>query len=371
MIPPIDLSTLAGPAQKIAAPTAPPKLQEMAARGIAPGVRPADLVAVLVLLGGSENAAVRETANKTLAALPEPLLAGALAGDLEPQAIDALARHYGGRLDVLEKLVAMPRVAMDTIEELARTGAEPVTELVATNEERLLKHPRIIELLYLNKNTRMSTADRIVDLAVRNGIQLTGLGAFKEVAAAIQDELIPLPSPEPTPDDLLYFETQELAEQLAVAPDEDVFIETDDGKEVVKDKLAPLYKRITDAPISTKIRRALLGTKEERMLLVRDQNKIVASAAARSPLLQETEVAMISRNRNVSDEVLRIIATTPEWMKSYMVKKNLVENPKTPVMIATRLIPHLRESDLRHVAKSKNVTGAISDAARRHLDRKK
>jgi len=65
------------------------------------------------------------------------------------------------------------------------------------------------------------------------------------------------------------------------------------------------------------------------------------------------------------------IATTPEWTKSYQIKRNLCENPKTPVSIATRLVQHLRESDLRHLSKSKNVTGPVQDAARRHLDRRK
>ena len=44
----------------------------------------------------------------------------------------------------------------------------------------------------------------------------------------------------------------------------------------------------------------------------------------------------ISRNRNIGDEVLRVIASSPEWLKSYSVKKNLVENPKTPVTLAQR-----------------------------------
>ncbi len=107
------------------------------------------------------------------------------------------------------------------------------------------------------------------------------------------------------------------------------------------------------------------------MLLVRDPNRIVASAVVRSPLMQENEVVLISRNRNISDEVLRIVGNTPEWLKSYAVKRNLVENPKTPVSLATRLVQHLREADLRSIAKSKNVTGPVQDAAKRHLDRRK
>ena len=87
-------------------------------------------------------------------------------------------------------------------------------------------------------------------------------------------------------------------------------------------------------------------------------------------LLQEAEVVLISRNKNVSDEVLRAIAASPEWLKSYAVKKNLVENPRTPPILSARLVQHLRESDLRLIAKSKNVPSAVQEAARRHLHRR-
>lgn len=371
MIPPIDVTQLSPPAQKIASAGAPPKMQEMAAKGIAPGVRPGDVVALLVVLSQSENETVRATASQTLAKPPEQLLNGALSADLQPAAIDALARGAVENRDVLEKLLAMPRVNMETVEEVARRGSEAVTELIATNEDRLLKHSRIIELLYLNKNTRMSTADRLIDLAARNGVVLTGIPAFKEAAAALQNELIPEPSEEPTPDDELFKETTEIAATLDSKPDEDTHVEDEEGQEHIKEEFKALYQRIAEMTMSQKIRRATLGTREELMLLVRDHNKIVASAAIRSPKMQESEVVLVSRNRNIADEVLRVIGNTPEWLKSYSVKKNLVENPKTPVTIAQRLVQHLRENDLRSIAKSKNVTGPIKDAARRHLDRRK
>jgi hypothetical protein len=371
MIPPIDLSQLSPPAQKIGAPTAPEKLQEMAAKGIAPGVRPAEILALLVVFSRSDREGVRAAAQKTLAAPPEQLVTGALGADLHPAVIDVLARASLARRDVLEKILAMPRVDMETVAEVAKHGSEAVTELIATNEERLLAHPRIIEQLYLNKNTRMSTADRIVDLAVRNGVVLTGIPAFKEVAIALQNELIPEPSDEPTPDDVLFRETEELARTLEALPEEDTHHEDEEGKEHVKAPFVPLYKQLDTLTMSQKIRRAMLGTKEERMLLVRDSNRVIAGAAMRSPLMQEAEVVLISRNKNIGDEVLRVISTSPEWLKSYAVKRNLVENPKTPVPVATRLVQHLREADLKNVAKSKNVTGPVKDAARRHLDRRK
>jgi hypothetical protein len=248
-----------------------------------------------------------------------------------------------------------------------------VTELIAVNEERLLRNPKVIERLYLNKATRMSTADRLIELATRNSIELTGIPAWREASVAIQDELIAEPSPEPSPDDLLFQETQEIAEQIAAqvaAEGEDTHVEDDEGQEQLKEKFLPIYKRLAQMTISQKVRRAMLGTREERMLLVRDNNRLVASAAIRSPQMQEDDVILLSRNRNLSDEVLRIISSTSAWMQSYSIKKNLVENPRTPVMVATKLVPMLRESDLRSISKSKNVTSPVKDAARRHLDRR-
>lgn len=373
MIPPIDVGALSPPAQKIASPSAPEKLQEMAARGVAPGMRPGELVTVLVLLLGSERPAVKQTADKTLAALPEPILNGALATDLPPLVVDHLARLYADRAPALEKLLAMPRVDPETLLHLGATGSEAVTELIAVNEERLLKNPRVIEKLYLNKHTRMSTADRLIELASRNGIELTGIPAWREAVVAIQGELIAEPSPEPSPDDLLFQETQQIAEQIAAetaAEAEDTHLEDDEGQEQIKEKFLPIYKRLAQMTISQKVRRAMLGTREERMLLVRDNNRLVASAAIRSPQMQEDDVILLSRNRNLSDEVLRIISSSASWMQSYSIKKNLVENPRTPVMVATKLVPLLRESDLRSLSKSKNVTSPVKDAARRHLDRR-
>ena len=60
-----------------------------------------------------------------------------------------------------------------------------------------------------------------------------------------------------------------------------------------------------------KIKLARMGNKEARGLLVRDRNKLVATAAIRSPKMTENEVESFAKARNVSDEVLRIIASQP------------------------------------------------------------
>ncbi len=379
MIAPIDITSLSSPAQKLVAADAPPKLQELAAKGVAPGLKPAEVVAVVVVLSRSDRAAVHDTAVSTIKNLPAPILQGALTTDLEPAIIHALGQAYIDRLEVIEKLVVMPRVAMDTIELLARVGTEIITEIVATNETRLLEHPRIIELLYMNAATRMSTADRIVDLARRNGLELSGIPTFREAAQALEGELIFEPSAEPTLDDLVYVEAVAIAEEISAeaaatkgAEPEDTHVELVDGaEEVVKERFVPLYKRVADMSISQKVRRATLGTKEERLLLVRERNRLVCTAVARSPMLQEDEVDLITKNRNMSEDVLKIIGTCGEWLRSYSIKKNLAENPKTPPLMAMRFALGLRESDMRNFIKNKNVSPSVRDAVRKHLQKRK
>jgi hypothetical protein len=371
MIPPIDPSTLPGPAQKIVSQGAPQKLQLMAARGIVPGLRPDAILSVLVVLRESAGEPqVQQQAQQTLDQLPEPLLMGALDADLPEAAIFVLAQRYIGRMDVLEKLIRMPRLPVEAVQHLAAHGDEPTTELIATNEERMLANPELIEAIYMNSNSRMSTSNRLIELAVRNGIELN-LPAWKEISHAIQGELISEPSAEPLPEDEMFWESHELAKELTDESYEDAFFEDEEGEEQVEDKFKPLFQQIAEMTVAEKIRAAMLGTKEMRMMLIREQNKVVASAAARSPLLQEPEVALVTRSRGITDDVLRIIAKTPEWMKSYQIKRNLVSNPKTPIAIAQKLVTHLREADLRKLARNKNISGAVRTQVRRHLDRRK
>lgn len=351
---------------------APPKMQEMAARGIAPGIKPGDLVVLLVALSVGTNDAAKETAQKTLGALPEPVLTGALGGELHPHAIDALAIRYHGRIEVLEKLLASPAIDPETIEGVCRVASEAAAELIATNEERLLQNPRFIELLYLNKNTRMSTADRMVELAVRNNVEVN-LPAWKEAAALIKDELIMEATEEASPDDLMFRETLDEAASLRASggSDDDTHDALEDGQEVVKEKFQPLHRRIAAMTNSQKVRAAMVGDHEEIMMLVRDSNRMVAMAAAKSPQLSEADAEKIASNRSVASDVLGIIGHNPEFLKRYTIKKALVDNPKTPVMVSMNLIKHLREADLRLLERSKNVSGPVRDAIKHHLSRRK
>jgi hypothetical protein len=372
--PPLDLGALPPAIQKVVGPTAPAPLRAMAARGAVPGLKPDQIVTVVAILAREDLAhvepATKATAEATLAKLPPPILQGALASaEIAPGVVDLLAEIHAEDPALIEKILTSPRVAIATVARLAKTGGEAVTELVAINEERLLEHPTLVEALYMNKRTRMSTADRVLELAVRNGKTLS-IPAFREAAEAIKEELIAAPDEEPTPDDVLFVETQREDERIS-AEGAPVVKEDEQGEEQIEEKALPLEQRIRQMTISQKIRTAMLGNAAARAILVRDKNKLVAAAVVRSPLLQENEAATFAASRAVSDEVLRLIAQNGDLVKSHVIKYNLVGNPRTPLPTAMRLLPYLRQDELKKIAKSKGVPAQIAKLAKQELDKKR
>lgn len=371
MITPFDPATLTGPAQKIF--TGPPKMREMGARGVALGVTPPDLILLLVAFSQCEETALRETAEKTLSNLPPQVLNGAIAAKLTVLAIHHLAVRYHAKTEVLSALLAMPEIDIDTICDVAKVCGEETSELLATNEERLLANPRIIELLYLNKHTRMSTADRLIELAVRNQVEVN-LPAWKEAAAAIQNELIIDNGGEPTPDDLIFAQNISIAESLRSHGDiEDVVAVSDDpnAEEQLKEKYVPLYREIAAMTTSQKIRFATIGSPEAIMILVNDASPLVSMAAAKSPQVNEAVVEQVAKRRNISGDVLTAFGQRPELLRRLSTKRDLMKNPKTPPSLAMKLISHFQPHELERMAQDRNVSGSVRQLLKNYLERKK
>ncbi|HEY6081056.1 MAG TPA: hypothetical protein VIW29_19710 [Polyangiaceae bacterium] len=365
----IELENLGPAAQKVLSEGAPPGVQMMASKGVVPGAKPHELVIVIAELARRSDEKLRDSALATLRKLPPPILSGALASDLPGSVTLKLAELYGSDHEVIEKLLRMPRVSGAALELLAGAADERAGELIATNEVLMLKYPVVIEKLYMNKRVRMSTADRLIELCVRNNIELS-IPAFKEAALAIKNELIAEPSEEPTFDDVLFKETHELAERLAMSDNEDTHEVDEEGEEKVKEKVKPLYARMAEMTVSQKVRCATLGTAAERLLCVRDSNRLVAAAAAKSPLLKEPEAVQITASRAVSEDVLRLLAMNRDFTRNYQIKLNLVMNPRTPFSFSSRLVPLLRDSELKMLAKSKNISSAIASSVRQQLAKK-
>ncbi len=128
-----------------------------------------------------------------------------------------------------------------------------------------------------------------------------------------------------------------------------------------------LLQQVRDMTIAQKIEFSRRAGKEARAMLLRDPNKVVQMAAIQSPKITESEVLMVANNRQVEEDILRYIVSRKDWIKNYSIKMALVNNPKTPVALALRLIPSLGPRDLSSLVKSKAVPRALSIAAERRL----
>lgn len=124
---------------------------------------------------------------------------------------------------------------------------------------------------------------------------------------------------------------------------------------------------LTGLPIADRLKLAVKGTREQRALLIRDSNKIVATAVLSSPKLTEAEVEAFCKMGNVSEDVLRIIGTNRSWLKNYGVVLGLARNPKTPPALSMQMMHRLTEKDVKMLTIDRNVPEALRLAARRML----
>jgi hypothetical protein len=270
-----------------------------------------------------------------------------------------------GRTDKLQRILLNPAAADETVADLARVVHEDgLLEIIAKNEQRLLRTPEIIKALYLNPRTRMSTANRCLELAVRNNVAVD-IPAYKEIALALGHE-------EKYADPM----DQALADAEADAKFRDVHqstrsAEEGDDDEILEDE-DELRRRTSMLGLTTaqKIRLAHIGSAYQRALLLRDPNRVVAMAAIKSPLVKETEVIRVSQSRSVNDDVIRHIAGNRDWLKIHQIKVALVANPKCPLPTAMRLLPHMRLVELRSLSRSKNISSALRTAAKHLLSKK-
>ncbi|MBI4460273.1 MAG: hypothetical protein HY648_09485 [Acidobacteria bacterium] len=133
-------------------------------------------------------------------------------------------------------------------------------------------------------------------------------------------------------------------------------------QEEEKEKEGP-YSKISKMGVAQRVKLALLGNREERGLLIRDSSRSVCRAVLSSPKLTDTEVESFSAMKNISQEVLRLIAMNRKFMKNYTVVKNLVNNPRLPIDVGLPLLHRLIVNDLYGVSRSKEVPDVIRKMA--------
>ena len=139
----------------------------------------------------------------------------------------------------------------------------------------------------------------------------------------------------------------------------------DAAAEVVPDKAKrlTLLARLSQMSVVDRIQLAIKGSREERMLLIRDPNKIVQRGVLQSARLTDQEVESFAAMTNLTAEVLRHISMNRAFMKNYVVVKNLAKNPKTPLDVSLRLLQRLTAPDLKLLTTNKNIPETLKSTA--------
>ena len=164
-------------------------------------------------------------------------------------------------------------------------------------------------------------------------------------------------------------ESSESSEAALPLPSADE--DRDSSREAERDERTTALKRIQRMSATQKIKAALLGSPEERLILVRDPNKLVARAVLQSPKLSDHEVENFASMKDVSEEILRRIVLSRKFTKNYAVVRALVNNPRTPIDVGLPLLNHINERDLKALALNRNVSDVIRTTADKFVKRKK
>ncbi len=122
-------------------------------------------------------------------------------------------------------------------------------------------------------------------------------------------------------------------------------------------------QKINHLDVKGRIQLALKGNKEERSILIRDGTKVVALAVLDAPKLSDGEVEKFASQKNVLEAVLRQIPLKRRFMKNYIVVRNLVANPRTPLDLGLGLMKNLLVQDLKNISANKEVSETIRKLA--------
>lgn len=379
-----------GLAERILAGEAPENVRLAAARGAVP-LPATELLRLQVLLRRDENQAVRRAAQLSLGRIPASVLEALRdTRDTDEAVLEYLLEERADLPRGLRRdLAAHPATSTGTLERLAAREQDPeVLEALVANQRLLRNHPSVAGALRGNPALTADLRRRLQDLSehlpgtptppeeVEPGV--VELTPAEEALAEAPAETAKAPV---LPEGLAPAKDPKLAalgvdaEVEAMLPVLDLDVgellsrsEIQGGEELATDpEHCDAYHRILQLNVAQKLRLALFGTREERMILVRDTNRMIATAAIKNPRLSEQEVELVSVSRNVLEDVLLEITRRKDAMKRYGVVHNLVRNPKVPLPVSMRLIPRLHDRDLKLLVKNRNVSEGVRVNARKQM----
>jgi hypothetical protein len=386
--------------------TAPRPARLAAARGVLP-LPQTDLLEILVAL-------TRET--------DEELAAGARATLKEqekdahlretfslPAVSPAVLAHFAGAetlpVEVQETILTNPNLPDAEVVKFARRTREgALLELIAFNQQRLIRVPQLIDAIIGNPY-RTAEAERRAQETRREFFQkergaqqiaseLRAQGREAaaefieqaEFAGSLDDSKLSVN------DALLLARHIEIPNAetddswLSLDLIEEIYEETDEQRAAIVNKILGEFKaenddisaervsminRIMRMGMKDRVKMAMKGDREARNILIRDPNRIVAQAVMQNPRITEQEVEKIASMRTVPEDVLRQVATSRQWSRIYSIIHTLARNPRTPIANVMGILVRLQLRDLMALSKNRNVSDAVRRQAFRLVSTRK
>lgn len=303
--------------------TAPPIIKRQASRGTIP-VATEEMLEILVLLTADPDTTCSDTARATLASWPEEKIAQALA---EPETSPEMLAYFGARGELSELLLNViathPHADDSALAPLA-------ARLSLAHLERICGDPA--HLAHLPNFTARACERKDLPAELRRRLEGVRAERAKEEA--------------------------ELAAALAREEEHEAQAPEDQKRERIS-----LTQKVARMSVSERMQLALKGSRDERMILIRDPSKVVYRAVLQSPKLSDSEVEGFASMKNIADEALRLLGTQRQFLKNYGVVRNLVNNPRTPLDVGLTLMNRLTDQDIKYLTKNRNVSETLRNLA--------
>ena len=346
----------------------------------------AEAIEILALLADDDE--LGDEAEQTLRGWDEAAMIGVASDTESPRfVLRCLLRTQDGRPSVIEALCNNHALSLEDLEDAASQASPAVLDTMKRSE-RLRSSPRLLasiepnttanaaqpqeaepEPVEVNAGAETSEAAELLLTQQANDQETADQSSHHEFHPPLHAELR---DEEERPFELVTdveSEADPLAELLQKAKHGETILGEGMAKPEVKEQLS-LLQKIVHMRVGDRIKLAMRGGREERMVLIRDRSKLVSLAVLSSPKVDSTEMENYAAMKNVQEAVLRAIAANRKNLKNYGVVRALVANPKTPLDVSLPLMAHLLLKDLRLIALNKNVNETIRKRATRMLREK-
>lgn len=344
----------------------------LAAKGLLP-FEPDIIVTILCFLLADKDEKIRGTARESFIKLPDTLLINAInSKKLHGSILTYISKVKIENDRVIETLL-LTNIPDETYSFIAKRCSSKMLDVITNDHARILEKPTILNDIKENPQILPHQIEKVASfLEVEKFYSEETIASNSERSAKVEEDL---------PTENSKFECKTISvdseQQIQISkPDEkeedqipeELTKEADeikDGTESEYFKLESIENKIRKMTVSQKIKLAMSGNREVRRIMLRDPNRMISQAVLHNRKITTIEIIEIAQSRMVSEEALRTIVRSKDWMKNYSVKVALIQNPKTPMSETMRLMQQVHLFDLRDMAHNKNIPSQISSLANR------